>query len=415
MIFTQAPKTQAPALPIGRSFDLLTDADKHLVQERNRGRNFIDIKPEWERLSGQAVAESTLPNRYTRIMFNIAPFSAADDAALLDAKKEVETVFESQKWLMIADAASIAVVGARRNWDAEQLKRRWQTLMENGGQRPETDANSGEDSDDAESEAISSPSASIASRVDPTRATAVRRRHDYRTMRGDDSTYSQRDKEQAGIRATNQPCHGAVSISPYQTQGSPSNQDNDHVYQNPSWSPGAMPSPGVYGPMSPAPASGVGLADLELQPRRASANSRSGTHKSNSRPGSSMGWAMTPNHQRLYHSSSSPRFNSSPSSDVHNGPALQAQAQARSPASTRMTTQTPGPASSPLARCLSSPAGSSAATNQQQDEQHAEGHTSTSPTDANDATSGSGNGGDALQEGKHTSSQGDEAEPQDAS
>jgi len=55
-------------------------------------------------ITGMEVAGSTLPNRYVRLKANMTTFSEAEDKSLIEAKKEVEAIFEKEKWAMIAEA-----------------------------------------------------------------------------------------------------------------------------------------------------------------------------------------------------------------------------------------------------------------------------------------------------------------------
>lgn len=313
-------------MPIGRSWDLLTDADRHLVQERNRGRNFIDIKPEWEQISGTKVAESTLPNRYTRIMFNIAPFSAADDAALLDAKKEVEAVFEQQKWFMIADAASIAVTNTQRTWDAEQLKRRWQTLMDNGGRRPEVDLSSGDESSDAEDHAATLRVASTIPGQNFRASVITEHVSGHAGNRIDGSAHMQPP-----------PTHRGASVSAQHMPDLPPYpyEQAINASMEVGWNPGYMPV--HMSEMRNAIAwnsnsvHGASFSDGQSQARQGPV----------SRPGSSMGWANPAARMPFYDTTTSPMLAPSPLRAAHHR--IDPKVPVVSPASLHTTSQSTVP------------------------------------------------------------------------
>lgn len=59
-------KTTAARL-IPRTYESCDEADRMLVSWRDEKKDWGPIKAEWKRLTGEATAQSTLPNRYARI------------------------------------------------------------------------------------------------------------------------------------------------------------------------------------------------------------------------------------------------------------------------------------------------------------------------------------------------------------
>ena len=74
-----------------------------LVSKRDENVSWAGIKAEWEKLTGEKIGVSTLPNRYNRLKINFAVVKEEDLPRLLEAKKTVEDAFEKGKWEMIAN------------------------------------------------------------------------------------------------------------------------------------------------------------------------------------------------------------------------------------------------------------------------------------------------------------------------
>lgn len=103
-----------------------------LLGWRDANKEWGPIRAEWQRLTGEVTAQSTLPNRYTRLKTNFAVLNEEDNAILVRAKREVEDAFQAQKWSLVArllvqkggsDHVSCPVV----------LQRQWKKLMMEGG------------------------------------------------------------------------------------------------------------------------------------------------------------------------------------------------------------------------------------------------------------------------------------------
>lgn len=63
----KAKHKAAQSRPIARSYDECDEADQILLDWRDEGKEWKDIRAEWKRLTGEAAAVSTLPNRYARL------------------------------------------------------------------------------------------------------------------------------------------------------------------------------------------------------------------------------------------------------------------------------------------------------------------------------------------------------------
>lgn len=79
-------------------------ADRKLIEMRDAGSSWADIRAEWEKLTGEKTGLSTLPNRYSRLKINFTVINEEDNAKLFEAKVEVEALQEKEKWGLIADA-----------------------------------------------------------------------------------------------------------------------------------------------------------------------------------------------------------------------------------------------------------------------------------------------------------------------
>lgn len=55
---------QNTSLPIARSYDDCSEHDKKLIDMRNAGKPWVEIRKKWEEITGEKPGHSTLPNRY---------------------------------------------------------------------------------------------------------------------------------------------------------------------------------------------------------------------------------------------------------------------------------------------------------------------------------------------------------------
>ncbi|KAK5116552.1 hypothetical protein LTR85_009177 [Meristemomyces frigidus] len=63
-------KAVAGARAIARSYEECSESDKKLIDMRDAGRSWVDIRGEWEKITGDKTGNSTLPNRYARLKSN---------------------------------------------------------------------------------------------------------------------------------------------------------------------------------------------------------------------------------------------------------------------------------------------------------------------------------------------------------
>ena len=52
-------------MPMGRTYEQCAEHDKKLIDMRDTGKSWKDIRKEWTKLTGETTAPSTLPNRYS--------------------------------------------------------------------------------------------------------------------------------------------------------------------------------------------------------------------------------------------------------------------------------------------------------------------------------------------------------------
>ncbi|PPJ55105.1 hypothetical protein CBER1_01519 [Cercospora berteroae] len=118
--------------PIPRTFEECDEVDKMLIEWRDQKKEWGPIKAEWKRLTGEATAVSTLPNRYTRLKTNFAVLNEEDKGILIQAKREIEDSFQAQKWSLVAN-----VLHSKGGSDYTScpviLQRQWKKLMLAGG------------------------------------------------------------------------------------------------------------------------------------------------------------------------------------------------------------------------------------------------------------------------------------------
>lgn len=62
--FMQSAGTVKVSRAIGRDYGECDDCDKKLIDMYDAGKKWPEIRKEWEKLTGEKTASSTLPNRY---------------------------------------------------------------------------------------------------------------------------------------------------------------------------------------------------------------------------------------------------------------------------------------------------------------------------------------------------------------
>lgn len=134
-------KNIAESLPIPKSTKDFTEADRAMWDMRKvgqyqasaslayismqAGKGWKEIGEEWERLTGQKAASTTLPNRFTRIKEHIGDFTAPDDELLLKCKKDLESTWSKEIWAMISEQM---VIKGGEKFSATSIERRYKQL-----------------------------------------------------------------------------------------------------------------------------------------------------------------------------------------------------------------------------------------------------------------------------------------------
>ncbi|KAI6866552.1 hypothetical protein KC343_g8605 [Hortaea werneckii] len=125
------PSTPGKAIP--RSYDECGPADRQLLDMRDSGSSWPEIRTAWEALTGEKTGASTLPNRYVRLKSNFTVVQEEDLPRLLEAKRSVEEAFERGKWGMVAEAVE-KMGGTRYRGDA--LQKQYKKMMLGQGVMP---------------------------------------------------------------------------------------------------------------------------------------------------------------------------------------------------------------------------------------------------------------------------------------
>lgn len=71
-------KNHISARDISRSWKTANPADKMLMKMKERGCDWLEIRKAWQELTGEWPAQSTLPNRYTRVKDNLTRMNPGD-------------------------------------------------------------------------------------------------------------------------------------------------------------------------------------------------------------------------------------------------------------------------------------------------------------------------------------------------
>ncbi|KFZ05603.1 hypothetical protein V501_08187 [Pseudogymnoascus sp. VKM F-4519 (FW-2642)] len=84
------PKTgNGKGMSIGASVDQLSHEDKVLVQMKQDGKGWPEIREKWKEMTGKVPGGSTLSNRYARIMANLTDWKDGDIERMLVANEKV--------------------------------------------------------------------------------------------------------------------------------------------------------------------------------------------------------------------------------------------------------------------------------------------------------------------------------------
>ncbi|KFZ02855.1 hypothetical protein V502_11448 [Pseudogymnoascus sp. VKM F-4520 (FW-2644)] len=83
-------------MAIATSKDQLSAEDSMMIQWRKDGKGWPEIRKKWAEMTGKSVGNSTLPNRYKRLMANIIDWKDGDLERMLLAEKKVTKAFASE-------------------------------------------------------------------------------------------------------------------------------------------------------------------------------------------------------------------------------------------------------------------------------------------------------------------------------
>ncbi|KFX94932.1 hypothetical protein V490_04073 [Pseudogymnoascus sp. VKM F-3557] len=89
-------------MAIATSKDQLTEEDRMMIQWRKDGKGWNEIRTKWAEMTGKPVGNSTLPNRYKRLMANITDWKDGDLERMLLAEKQVTKAFASELYSRMA-------------------------------------------------------------------------------------------------------------------------------------------------------------------------------------------------------------------------------------------------------------------------------------------------------------------------
>ncbi|OAF63100.2 hypothetical protein VC83_00472 [Pseudogymnoascus destructans] len=81
---------------IATSKDQLTDEDKMMIQWRKDGKGWPEIRKKWGEMTGKPPGNSTLPNRYKRLLTNIIDWKDGDLERMLVAEQKVTKAFATE-------------------------------------------------------------------------------------------------------------------------------------------------------------------------------------------------------------------------------------------------------------------------------------------------------------------------------
>ncbi|KFY68961.1 hypothetical protein V496_00660 [Pseudogymnoascus sp. VKM F-4515 (FW-2607)] len=102
---TGTPKSvNGKGMAIATSKEQLSDEDKMLIQWKKDGKSWAEIRKKWTEITGKATGNSTLPNRYTRLMANITDWKDGDLERMILAEKAVTKAFATELYSRMASA-----------------------------------------------------------------------------------------------------------------------------------------------------------------------------------------------------------------------------------------------------------------------------------------------------------------------
>ncbi|KAK3669787.1 hypothetical protein LTR78_010360 [Recurvomyces mirabilis] len=133
----QAAQDITKSMPIPYTYEDCTEADKMLLDQRDAGVDWAEIRTAWVKITKQGkLGPSTLPNRYARLKVNFVVIKEDDNGRLVAAKQAVEKELEGKKWGLIAKR--VVKLGGEE-YDGEALRQRYKKLMSEHGAVPPAD------------------------------------------------------------------------------------------------------------------------------------------------------------------------------------------------------------------------------------------------------------------------------------
>ncbi|KAK4554041.1 hypothetical protein LTR86_008882 [Recurvomyces mirabilis] len=131
------PQDITKSMPIPYTYEDCTEADKMLLDQRDAGVDWAEIRTAWVKITKQnKLGPSTLPNRYARLKANFVVIKEDDNGRLVAAKQAVEKELEGKKWGFIAKR--VVKLGGEE-YDGEALRQRYKKLMSEHGAVPPAD------------------------------------------------------------------------------------------------------------------------------------------------------------------------------------------------------------------------------------------------------------------------------------
>ncbi|OBT65921.1 hypothetical protein VE03_05480 [Pseudogymnoascus sp. 23342-1-I1] len=89
-------------LAIATSKEQLSDEDKMMIEWRKNGKGWPEIRKKWAEMAGKPVGNSTLPNRYKRLMANITDWKDGDLERMILAEQKVTKAFATELYARMA-------------------------------------------------------------------------------------------------------------------------------------------------------------------------------------------------------------------------------------------------------------------------------------------------------------------------
>ncbi|KAI9758637.1 MAG: hypothetical protein M4579_002948 [Chaenotheca gracillima] len=109
-------------------YDEANQEDRMLWDERQAGTPWVVVRAEWERITGEKVGASTLPNRYDRIRSNFSKLKPDDEAIFIKTLTDLEAKFALEKWSKVA--AELEEQHGTIKYPPKVLEKAWKEISE---------------------------------------------------------------------------------------------------------------------------------------------------------------------------------------------------------------------------------------------------------------------------------------------